>query len=506
MRDFDINPITKTDYPDPDIIRVGDTYYMASTTMHFYPGCAILRSYDLVNWEIASYVFDSLDDSPSERLFQECVNYGKGMWAPSLRYHDGKFYVAFVSHGTDFTYLFTATDVCGEWTKSKIEGFYHDLSLLFDDDGRVFVTYGNREIHLTELSSDLKGPKKGGIDKVIIVDNSDSNLGYEGSHFYKINGKYYVFLINWPKDTGIRTESCFVSDTVDGEYTGKVVFSNTRDFRNAGVAQGGIVDTPNGKWYSMMFQDSGAVGRIPVLCPVKFVDGFPVFGVNEKLPQKFDVVGSRPYYRYEPLYTSDDLKNTPKKQWQWNHVPDMSLVEFDHEKGFLLTTDKVSINVTHAKNTLTQRMMWPRCEAEVTVDASLLNEGDVAGIVALQSLYGYLGITKSGGHYYLINVVRSETDTPFQVGKSDFMPGMLVDKVRLKEPKATLCIKAVFEDGPDKVSFFYLNEGKYTKIGVPHDMRFTLEHFTGARFGLFAYSTKEVGGTAGFTDFIYRYE
>ena len=505
MKDYGVNPITKTDYPDPDVIRVGDVYYMASTTMHFFPGCAILRSYDLINWEIANYVFDKLDDTPCERLEQEYANYGKGMWAPSLRFHNGKFYVAFVSHGADFTYLFTADDICGEWKKSKIEGYYHDLSLLFDDD-RVFVTYGNREIHLTELKPDLSGPLEGGVDKIIITDTTDSGLGYEGSHFYKINGKYYVFLINWPKDTGIRTESCFVSDTVDGKYEGDVVFSCTRKFRNAGVAQGGIVDTPNGKWYSIMFQDSGAVGRIPVLVPVKFVKDFPVFGVNGKVPTDFEVASSRPYYRYESLFTSDDFKSGFKKQWQWNHVPDDALWSMDDEKGFSITTDKLSVNVTHAKNTLTQRMMFPKCEAEVTIDASGLNEGDVAGLVALQSLYGYIGVRKSGGCFYLINVVKNETDAPFKIGNVDYMPGTLVDQVRLKDPVATLCIKASFEENTDKVTFFYLNEGKYTKIGTPHEMRFTLEHFTGARFGLFCFSTKEAGGTASFKDFIYRYE
>lgn len=504
MKEYELNPITKTDYPDPDVIRVGDVYYMASTTMHFFPGCAILRSYDLVNWEIASYVFDVLDDSPAERLEQECANYGKGMWAPTFRYHNGRFYVAFVSHGTDFTYLFTADDVCGEWKKSAISGYYHDLSLLFDDD-RVFITYGNRDIYLLELKPDLSGPLEGGVNKLIVSDKTDSILGYEGSHFYKINGKYYVFLINWPKDTGIRTESCFVSETVDGEYKGGVVFSCTRGFRNSGVAQGGIVDTPNGKWFSIMFQDSGAVGRVPVLCPVKFVKDFPVFGVNGKLPVKFEVASSRPYYRYEDLFTSDDFKSGLKKQWQWNHIPDNNLWTMD-ENGFSITTDKLSVNVTHAKNTLTQRMMFPKCEAEVTVDASLMNEGDVAGLVALQSLYGYIGIYKSGGCLYLITVEKTETDAPFKIGNIDFMPGTMTDQIRLKDTRATLCIKASFEDNADKVSFFYLNEGKYTKIGAPHELRFTLEHFTGARFGLFAFSTKEAGGTATFSNFIYRYE
>lgn len=506
MRDFDINPITKTDYPDPDIIRVDDVYYMASTTMHFYPGCAVLRSYDLVNWEVASYVFDKLIDTPAERLECESVNYGQGMWAPTLRYHDGTFYVAFVSHGSDFTFLFTAKDICGPWEKHTIEGYYHDLSLLFDDDGRVFVTYGNFDIHLLELKPDLSGPLPGGVDKLIVSDNREEvGLGYEGSHFYKINGKYYLFLINWPKKSGIRTQNCFVADSVDGEYKGGVVFSNTRDFRNAGVAQGGIIDTPGGKWFSVMFQDSGAVGRIPVIVPVKFVNDFPVFGVNGKVPAKIDIASSRPYYRYEPLYTSDDFKGGIKKQWQWNHVPNNDYWNLEPEGGYTIKTGKICINVTHAQNTLTQRMMFPKSEAEVTIDVSKLNDGDFAGLCAFQSNYGYVGVTRTGASYYLVNVVQDNA-AKMKIGAADYMPGTVVDRVRLKDTKVTLCVKAVFEDGADKVSFFYLNDNRFTKIGTFHEMKFSLDHFVGARFALFAFSTKKTGGSATFTDFVYRYE
>ena len=107
-----INPLTKMDYPDPDVIRVEDTYYMVSTTMHFMPGGALLRSYDLRNWEIAGYIYDKLDDSPAERMEQERTEYAGGMWAASIRYHEGVFYVVFVSHSAQKTYLFKATDPC----------------------------------------------------------------------------------------------------------------------------------------------------------------------------------------------------------------------------------------------------------------------------------------------------------------------------------------------------------------------------------------------------------
>lgn len=510
MREIDINPIIKTDYPDPDVIRVNDTYYMVSTTMHFFPGGAVLRSFDLVNWELVTYIFDKLDDTEGERLERECSNYGAGMWAPCIRYKDGKFYVVFVSHNSKTTYLFTATDITGPWEKSIIKGYYHDCSLLFDDDGRNYIVYGNREIRLTELDADLTGPKANGLDRVIAVDPVEG-LGYEGSHLYKINGRYFLFLIHWEHPgEGRRSEVCLCSDSLTGEFKGGEVLNDDMGFFNMGVAQGGIVDTPTGKWYGVLFRDNGAIGRIPVLVPVTWKDNYPVFGVHGKVPKHMDIASSRPYYRYEPLFTSDDFKydvsegKNPKLklQWQWNHRPDENNWCILPDGGLKITTDKLCINVTHAKNTLTQRMMYPKCEAEVTVDASLLKEGDIAGLCALQGMYGYLGITKETGTYYLVKKVRREKDV--KDNGSDYMPGMLVEKIKLPGPVVSLCLKAGFEDMQDKLDFFYLKEKRWVKVGTSYNLKFRLDHFCGARFGLFIYSTREVGGSAVFKDFEYR--
>ncbi len=510
----DLNPIIKTDYPDPDVIRVQDVYYMISTTMYFMPGGVILRSYDLCNWEIASYVFESLDDNANERLENESSNYAGGMWAASLRYHEGTFYVVFVSHFTQTTYLFTSKNINGPWEKRTIEGYYHDCSLLFDDDGRVFLTHGNFTIHLLELDEDLKGPKKGGIDKVIVEEKNDVILGYEGSHFYKINGKYYLFLIHWPKEApGRRTEACFVADNIEGPYIGKDIFNDDRNYCGQGVAQGGIVDTPAGKWYAVMFQDSGAVGRMPVLVPMKFEEDFPVFGVDGKTPDKFNVGTSRPYYKYEPLYTSDSFMpeneeelKVLKKQWQWNHCPNNKLWTLLPEGGLQIKTGKLSTNLTHAQNCLTQRMMFPRCEAEVTVDATMIKDQDVVGLCALQGRYGYLAVTREGGNYYLIKVVNNDTEPMKMGGGGNYLPGDVVEKIRLQSPIVALCLKAEFADMQDRLDFFYLKGDKFVKVGESHKLIFGLDHFTGARFGLFIFSMRETGGSAVFKDFVYRYE
>ena len=506
-----VNPILKMDYPDPDVIRVNDTFYMVSTTMYFMPGCAILRSYDLAEWELAGYVYDKLDDTPAERLELEKTEYGGGMWAPSFRYHNGKFYIFFLSHSGNTNYLFTADRIEGPWKRSIVAGHYHDASLFFDDDDRAYLIYGNTEIRITELDEKLSGPKAGGLDRVLIKDERDVVLGYEGAHFYKIGKYYYLFVIDWPKG-GMRTQNCFRGESLDGEFTGGVVLEDSRDYCGQGVAQGGIVDTLGGKWYGVFFQDMGAVGRIPVLVPMQWENDFPVFGEDGKVPNRLELASSRPNYIYEALYTSDDFipkEGLPKERqlalpWQWNHQPDNGLWRLLPEGGLEITTDKICINLVHARNILTQRMLWPRCSAEVTINAEGLHDGDTAGLCALQCCYGMIGITKERDSYYLLRIVRSGEDLTDDIAKIDLFPGVVTDRLKLDGPEVCVCLKANFEDMKDRLEFYYLKGNKFVRFGAPHRMQFRLAHFTGNRFGLCCYSTRTVGGKAVFTRFIYN--
>ena len=235
------NPILKMDYPDPDVIFVDGTFYMISTTMHYLPGAEILRSYDLINWEHATYVYDRLDSTEGQRLCDDKYIYGKGMWAATLRYHDGIFYVVYVCNDTNKTYLYRAENIEGPWTKSEIEGFYHDCSLLFDD-GKAYLVYGNTDIYLTELNEEMTAPKEGGLHRLIVTDKGNPNLGFEGSHLYKINGKYYLFFIHSKWDKWRRVEACFVADSLESEFVGGDIFDDDMGFRNSGIAQGGIVE------------------------------------------------------------------------------------------------------------------------------------------------------------------------------------------------------------------------------------------------------------------------
>lgn len=485
------NPITGMDYPDPDVIRVGDTYYMVSTTMHFFPGAGILRSHDLIHWEICSYIYDSLEHTTGEILEGEQTIYGHGMWAASLRYHAGRFYVAFIAHEWPKTFLFTADHIEGPWTKQYIEGIYHDCSLLFDDDGRVYIVYGNRDIHLTELKEDLSGPKEGGLDRIIVRDAPGDFLGYEGSHIYRINEKYVLFLIHSRQREWYRTEACFITDSLDGVWAGGEVYYGDLDGLHSGPAQGGIVDTPDGRWFAVVFQDRGAVGRIPVLIPVTWNRfGYPVFG---EAANELSNACTRPGWTPQPLYADDDFTSSALKNvWQFNHEPREGCWETG-SGAYMIRTDKLSRTLEFARNTLTQRTILPGCAAEVTVSAEGLRPGDVAGLCLLIGSYGLIGVERNADGYALVMKARK----PREKAEREYA------RIPWDKKEARLRAKVRFPGLEGKVCFEYLDGSEWKSLGPEHTMVFALDHFTGARFGLFLYAMEETGGTTSFSQFTY---
>ena len=513
--------IIMSDYPDPDVIRVDDTYYMVSTTMHFMPGCVILRSYNLVDWEFASYVYDKLEVTDGQTLMNNRGVYGKGMWAASLKYHEGKFYVCFVANDTHKTYLYTSDKIEGPWTKSNIEGFYHDMSLFWDDDGRVFVVHGNMNVSLTELEPDLSGPKKGGVNKVIIRDDPEkSGLGYEGSHLYKINGRYYNFMIHIPKGKK-RTQACFMADKIEGPWTGGDVLCSDLGGWNSGVAQGGIVQDKAGKWFGILFQDHGALGRIPVLMPVSFgADGMPLFGEDcsgssvlegsRKAPATVTVLDNKPDYVYAPLW-SNDFTNPA---WQWNHIPDKRGYSLE-PKRYEIETKKTVVNITQAANTLTQRTLGEKCSGSVMLDAGAIGEGDFAGLAALEGEYGFIAVTRRNGKFYLVVAEHKSKNVPWAMGVFDTDPPDIKKEIPLETPKLELKMDFDLTRSQQKVQMSYrLPDNKKTgkaalefiPLASPVGLRYTLDQFVGVRFALFCYSTKQAGGKAVFTDFNYSAE
>lgn len=471
------NPIIWADYPDPDIICVDNTYYMCTTTMHVFPGGEILRSRDLLHWEHCAYAYEALGEHPGQRLDDGKGIYGQGMWAGSLRHHGGLFHLVFMCNDTRSAYYFTAEKAEGPWVRRPMAGFYHDPSILFDDDGRVYIAYGNRDIHLTELLPDLSAPKPGGLDRIILRDDCEG-LGWEGSHLYKLNGRYVLFGIHWPKGS-LRAQGCHVADSLAGEFRGGEILCQPFHGRNDGPAQGGMVQTPEGDWHLMIFQDHGAVGRIPVLAPMRWENGFPVV---EGIPASFECEA----VPCKPLAESATLRDGLSEVWQWNHEPHWTLIHQDGT-GLRLTTDRVVRSLPLSVNTLTQRTFGPRCRVEVTVDGALLQFGDHAGLCALQGMFGQISLTREGEGFALA------------------MTDHAGEQARIPWPGQTAQLRADFDFETDTVCFFFLKDG-WKQLGPAHRLYYRLDHFMGVRAGLFCYSTVKPGGSAVFSDFVYEKE
>ena len=405
---------------------------------------------------------------------------------------------------------------------------------MFEDD-HVYIVSGNRNIRLQELKKDLSGPKEGGLDRILVSDSRNPGLGFEGSHFYKIDGMYYLFLIHSLPDRWMRTQACYVSDSLTGEFKGGDVLCDTMGYCGQGVAQGGIVDTPDHKWYAVLFQDRGAVGRIPVLVPVKWEknvrvtcmpapgeqkeqiikENYPVLGDSGRTLCEVETQSTRPDAQYHPLVESDDFSEWNPEQkrlfgtfgwkscWQFNHEPELSWIENDAEKGCLrMVCRKQCKNVTQAVNTITQRMKFPVCITEVTVDAEGIKDGDYAGMCALQGCYGMAAVTKRDGRMLL--VMRSlEAEHDSIEGNQGNSEEIEWEAVAVESSKIRIRMEADFQNQHDKVRFLYWSDEKWKQIGPWHQLYFKMDHFTGCRVGLFAYATKETGGIAEFGRFRY---
>jgi beta-xylosidase len=484
------NPIIWSDVPDMSMIRVGDSYYMSSTTMHMSPGVPIMKSKDLINWQIVNYAYDILDNVDALTLNNGENAYGKGSWASSIRYHNGNYYVSTFAQTTGKTYIFSTNDIeNGPWKTSSFSPSYHDNSLFFDDDGRVYLITGVGKLRLIELNADASGVKPGVTEQVIIENASapvgtNISLGAEGSQLFKVNGKYYLFNITWPRD-GMRSVVVHRADKITGPYEGKLAF------QDLGVAQGGIVDTPEGNWYAYLFRDYGSVGRIPYLIPVKWEDGWPVIGIDGKVPDTLELPASKGLI--PGIVASDEFKRSKGEPalplvWQWNHNPDNSLWSVTQRKGYLrLTTGRIDTSFVSARNTLTQRTFGPECSGLTSIDISNMKDGDFAGLALLQKKFGLVGVRYINGTKSIV-MVSAQSGKPVEV-----------QSVPLTQKTAFLKAECDFRDRADKADFFYSLDGKsWTPIGSQLKMEYSIPHFMGYRYGLFNYATKTPGGYVDF--------
>ena len=484
------NPVIYADVPDMSIIRVDSTYYMSSTTMHMSPGVPVMKSVDLVNWELINYAYDRLVDNDAMNLENGKHTYGRGSWASSLRFHKGMYYVSTFSATSGKTHIYTTTSLeKGPWEVHEFEPAYHDHTLFFEND-KVYMIWGVGTLSIAELKEDLSGIKAE--TKQVLIENATAPIGSaiilpaEGSQLFKHNNKYYLFNIAWPRG-GMRTVIIHRADHITGPYTGRVAF------QDEGVAQGGLIDTPGGNWFAYLFQDSGAVGRIPYLVPVKWENDWPVLGVDGKLPATLKLPESKGLI--PGIVNADDFERSPGENtlplvWQWNHNPDNSLWSLTERPGFLrLTTGRTDTSFVQAKNTLTQRAIGPVSSGSVKIDIANMKNGDLAGLAMLQKKYGLIGVSNKGNQKWVF-MSKNEED------------GGIQDQIPLDQDQIYFKIDCDFRARTDKADFFYSLDGiSWKKLGETLQMQYTLPHFMGYRFGIFNYATKEKGGWVDFDYF-----
>jgi beta-xylosidase len=502
------NPLFYEEFEDPDPIRVGNDYYLAGTTMHMNPAVIVLHSRDLVNWELASYCMERLDLGPAFRLEGGNI-YGQGIWAPCLRYHDGMFYV-FCNVNRVGLQIFRSRSPNGPWQRNQIQGF-HDLSVLFDDDGKIYLVSGNRNPYtIVELNQDLTGVVPGARHRM-----DAPGLG-EGHHFYKINGTYFdvsaipgahtdqvvarADLIDgpWQVERMVHRESLGVpgqnSVRVNGSGADRT-FSIMPGSPNSGggltLHQGGMVDTPSGQWWSIIMQDHGSIGRMVALVPITWDNGFPIIGLPGNL-RKAPNTWIKPDTGYtqapQPLFIRSDSFDSPKMNpvWQWNHVPDDTKWSLTEKTGVLRLHSLPADNFWMARNSLTQRPMGPESIATVEVDGSGLEPGDTAGLALLSAPCGWIGLVKTAADVTL----RMFDETHH-----------ITNDVPSSPTHCWLRVACNFDT--EKAVFSWSTNGReFTQLGETFSMAFQLITFQGDRLALFNYNTNgKPGGYADFDNF-----
>ena len=518
------NPLFYDEFSDPDVIRVGDDYYLAGTTMHAVPGLVILHSKDLVNWEFASYCFDRFDfpeDKFALKNHQEV--YGQGIWAPCIRYANGQFYVFSNINGKGLQ-CYTAKDIKGPWTHHNMQGNIYDLGVLFDDDGKIYAIHKYGEVHCTELKPDMSGPVEGS-DRVIIPEGN--GIG-EGHHMYKIDGMYYLISTDYSPNG--RT-LCSRSKNIWGPYETRVIQADEtygyhgvgrttvprgtkyrigEDGTKFGVAQaspdatgcdnahqGGIVQAKDGTWWALFMQDFHSIGRTVCLMPMTWEDGWPMVGLKGNLGRaprtwfkpgvQSVAVPQQQTERRAPYDRSDDFNGkTLKPVWQWNHNPDDKM--WSLKGGKLRIQSQPSEQLMWARNTLTQRVIGPKSIATVELSTKGMKDGDVCGLGNINVPCSWIGIVKAGKTLTLRCFEQMTNDTA----------SVPVDLVNGK-----IFLRMIGDYDNNQAQYAYSTDGEnFQTIGRMMPLTYQLITFQGSRHALFAYNIKgKQGGYAEFDNF-----
>lgn len=503
------NPILFADYSDPDVIRVGDTYYMTASSFNYVPGLPILVSKDLVNWELKNYAIERIDDGN-----YDIPQHAKGVWAPAIRYHMGQFYI-YYGMPDEGIFMVKTKDPLGKWDKPVLvlagKGLI-DSCPFWDEDGQAYIIHGYAKSrigfksHLGIFPLSWDGTKAIGEDH-ILYDGLETQPTIEGPKVYKRDGYYYIFAPAGGVKTGWQT--VLRAKNIYGPYEEKIVMRQGESVIN-GPHQGALVDTVNGDEWFIHFQDRGLYGRIVHMQPVVWENEWPIIGVGQKdgcgepcILLKKPNTNADAAYSY--LEASDDFESeTLNLMWQWLANPRKDFYSLSERPGFLRLycknpSQKEEPVLWECGNVLTQKLVCPYFEAVTCLHIETLQEQEQAGMIMM------------GGHYVYIGVRMAREIKRLVFGKSyDSEDGMKEKAAQImelpaKQEKVYLIFTMTQGDvGPVFKVYYSLTDGDdiATRVEVKTDFMPSDHTWVGAKIGLFANIVAETEKD-GYGDFAY---
>ena len=482
-----VNPVLNVDYSDPDVIRVDDTYYMVASDFHFL-GMQMLSSKDLVNWEFTSQLYDRFDYPGWETM----EHYSNGSWAPSVRYHDGKFFVYFCTP-REGLFMTSSESPYGPWSKLLLvhEGAgWEDPCPFWDEDGNAYLGHslvGAGPIIMHRMSPDGTTLLDEGVEVY------RGNIA-EGTKIHKWDGMYYLSIpeggVGQGNQVVLRSESLY------GPYERKVVLEKGSTRIN-GPHQGAIVDTPGGEWYFIHFQQTPVLGRVVHLQPVSWEDGWPIMGedydgngVGEpvhswKVPTSTTGKAQKPH---KPASSDKFSGKTLGLQWQFNHNPVPEAVSLTEKRGYLITKALKADSFHMARNTVTQKLMGYTGTATVKVKLTRMSEGERLGLAVMGLMEQKLGVKMEGGKRY----VYFENEKGGEV----FMAPL---------KRSRIWLRMEYDVRDFEIKFSYAEKRRrFIPVGEPFVNLFG--NWKGVRPALFNYNTIGEGGEALFDEFVYDFD
>ncbi len=524
-----INPILNADYSDPDAIRVGEDYYMVCSEFHFM-GMPVLHSKDLVNWTIIGRIYDKFKFAPE---YDTNERYAGGSWAPAIRYHNDKFWVYFCTPDEGL-FMSTAENPGGPWeplVQVADTAGWEDPCPFWDDNGQAYLgrsRVGAGPIYIHKLSEDGKNL----LDEGVIVYTGPVA---EGTKIYKRSGYYYLSIPEGGVAMGWQT--ILRSKNIYGPYEKKVVLEQGSTTIN-GPHQGAWIDLPNGEWWFMHFQNVFSLGRVCHLQPMRWIDDWPVMGVDIDM----NGIGEPVYVWKKPdvgkdypitaPQTSDEFSNPePGFQWAWNHNPVNNAWSLSQRSGYLGLTSLPGASLEKAKNTLTQKVMGNKGEATTLLVTDNMGNGQKAGLCLIGRQYNSIGIVKGNDELSVFSDINGEiTKKPIkgkkiylrvnidaESGFSPFLPRRNNSQQAAERERERSQPEGNPENPPQEKrrpqlpgmsgnhQFYYSTDNKQF---YPLGKKFaaTFGNWKGPKVGLFSYHESGKGGTALFDWFHYIYD